>query len=220
MALNLSELTIVLFAGAAALLSPCGYPMLPGYISYYVGTKAPVEKAIRGGIACTLGLLAVFSIIGFAASIFGSLISQHIPFLELVAGAAMIVMGTSMIIEIKFPLSFSKLRAPKHKGLIGIFLYGSIYGLATLGCSGPIFFSVLFRAVASGGFVYGMITFIAYALGMGFPIIVTTFLVAKTKELVLKRIMEMTPWLQKISGMILIVIGVYLIYFYTTSSTI
>jgi len=52
---------------------------------------------------------------------------------------------------------------------------------------------------------------------MGLPIIITTILVAKAKELTLERIVKMTPWLQKISGTVLIFIGVYLIYFYYTA---
>ena len=47
--------------------------------------------------------------------------------------------------------------------------------------------------------------------------IVTTTLLAKAKKLILKRIVRMMPLFQKISGIILIIIGVYLIYFYYAS---
>jgi len=56
-----------------------------------------------------------------------------------------------------------------------------------------------------------------YAMGMGLPIIITTILVAKAKKFMLKRIMKMMPWFQKISGIVLITIGIYLIYFYYIS---
>lgn len=220
--LDPSGLTFIFTAGALALLSPCGFPMLPGYISYYMGSKATLGKAVPSGLACTLGLLTVFSAIGVATSTFGSLITRYIPILELIAGVAAILMGVSMIVEIRIPtflvrLSALSLRPPKKRGLIGIFLYGAVYGLATIGCSAPIFFSILFYAVAAGGPLYGILTFIVYASGMGLPIIITTILVAKAKELTLERIVKMTPWLQKISGTVLIVIGVYLIYFYYTA---
>lgn len=222
MPLDPSGLAFIFTAGALALLSPCGFPMLPGYISYYMGSKASLGKAVPSGLACTLGLLTVFSVIGIAISTFGSLITQYIPVLELVAGVAAILMGVSMIIEIRIPtflvrLSALSLRTPKKRGLIGIFLYGALVGLATIGCSAPIFLSIIFYAVAAGGPLYGIITFVVYASGMGLPIIITTILVAKAKELTLERIVKMTPWLQKISGIVLIVIGVYLIYFYYTA---
>ena len=201
-------------AGVSALLSPCGYPMLPGYISYYLGSKLSVEKALRGGVTCALGLLTVYSVIGVIVSTIGGIVSPYIPFLELVAGVAIIVMGIFMIVEIRFLTFFEKLRAPINKGLIGLFLYGIVYGLATLGCSAPIFFSIVFYAIVSGGALFGFVTFIFYAVGMGFPILLTTILVAKAKQLMLKKIMGITPLLQKISGLILIAIGIYLIYFY------
>ncbi|MFQ6080714.1 MAG: cytochrome c biogenesis CcdA family protein [Candidatus Bathyarchaeia archaeon] len=216
MPLDLPGLTFIFAAGASALLSPCGFPMLPGYISYYMGSKASLGKAVPSGVACTLGLVTVFSIIGAMASILGSLINPYIPLLELVAGLATIVLGVSMLIEIKFPTFSLPLRAPKRRGFIGLFLYGAVYGLATLGCSAPIFFAILFWAIAGGGVLTGIITFMIYAMGMGLPLILTTILLAMAKEMTLKRMVKMLPWLQRISGIILIIIGVYLIYFYYT----
>lgn len=217
LAFDPSGLPLIFTAGALALLSPCGFPMLSGYISYYIGTNASLEKAVSGGIMCTLGLLVVFSAIGVAVSTLGSFVSRYIPFLELVAGLIVISMGLSMTIGIEFPTFFASLKAPKQRGRIGLFLYGVTYGLATLGCSGPIFISTLFYAVAAGGPLYGVITFAVYTIGMGLPIIVTTILIAKAKELMLKRIIKLMPLFQKISGTILITIGLYLIYFYYAS---
>ena len=215
-----SGLTLALTAGALALLSPCGFPMLPGYISYYIGAKPSLERAIPAGIVCTSGLLAVFSMVGLAVSAFGSLASRYISFLELVAGVLVILMGTVTIARIRFPTLLgvvSKLKAPKTRGLSGIFLYGVAYGLATLACSAPIFFSMLFYALASGGPLYGLTTFIVYAIGMGIPLLITTILVAKVKKIVLEKIVRLTPLFQEISGIILILIGTYILYYYAIS---
>jgi cytochrome c biogenesis protein CcdA len=182
-----------------------------------MGSKASLEGALFGGVACTLGLLTVFSIIGLAVSTLGSLATPYIPLLELIAGLAVISMGISIIVDIKFPTFITISRAPRQKGLIGIFLYGIVYGLATMGCSAPIFFSSLFYAFASGGTLYGTIALAVYAIGMGLPIIITTILVVKAKKLMLERMMKMIPWFRKTSGVVLIVVGVYLIYFYYVS---
>ena len=219
---DLSGLTLALTAGALALLSPCGFPMLPGYISYYIGAKTSLERAIPAGIVCTSGLLAVFSMVGLAVSAFGSLASRYISFLELVAGVLVILMGIIAIARIRFPTLLgvvSKLKAPKARGLSGIFLYGVAYGLATLACSAPIFFSMLFYALASGGPLYGLTTFIVYAIGMGIPLLITTILVAKVKKIVLEKIVRLTPLFQEISGIILILIGIYILYYYAISPT-
>ncbi len=186
--------------------------MLPGYISYYMGTKASLERVVSGGVACTLGLLTTLCAVGVAVSMLGSLVSRYIPALELVAGVVVISLGLSMIGGIEFPAALTLLKAPKRRGFIGFYLYGITYGLATMSCSGPIFLSIIFTALAGGGPLYSIIVFVAYALGMGIPVIVTTVLIAKAKELVLTRIIIMVPLLRKISGLILVGIGAYLIY--------
>jgi len=214
-----SRLTVTLVAGAYALLSPCGYPMLPGYISYYLGVTSSLIKAVSHGVACVLGMITVFSTIGAIASLVGSVINPFISYLELVAGISTILFGVSILIEIDFSPLNLLLKAPKSRGAAGIFLYGVIYGLATLGCSAPVFFSILSWAIASGP-MNGFITFLAYAIGMSVPVILTTVLVVMAKKSILKKIVKMTPWLQKMSGIILIIIGTYLIYYYYTVSMV
>lgn len=211
---DLSGLAFILAAGASALFSPCGFPMLPGYISYYMGSNVSSVKAISAGVSCTLGLFTVFSLIGVAASLLGSVINPYIPLFELVAGVVTILLGVSMLVKVKLPMFPAPLKAPQRRGFIGIFLYGVVYGLATIGCSAPLFFAVLFWAIVSGGILNGIITFMVYALGMGLPLILTSILLAKVKELTVNKLVKMTPWIQRFSGIILIIIGAYLIYFY------
>jgi cytochrome c biogenesis protein CcdA/PKD repeat protein/peroxiredoxin len=212
--MSFSGLSLVFSAGVLALFSPCGFPMLPGYLSYYLGKKKTIETAISSGIACTLGLITVFSVIGVGVALAGSVISQYIPLLEVIAGSIAIILGVSMLTNIKFPTLFKISRAPTQKGLPGLFLYGIAYGLATLGCSAPIFFSTLFYALTSGGFLAGIVTFVVYAIGMGLPILLITILLAKTKTQLLNRVMNVMPWFEKISSVIIIAIGIYLISYY------
>lgn len=214
MSLDPLSLLFVFTSGVFALFSPCGFPMLPGYVSYYIGTNASLGKAFPGGVACTLGLVTVFSIIGVIADALGSLITYYISLLELVAGLATIFLGLSMILKIRIPMFSIPVKAPKRRGLIGIYLYGVTYGMATLACSAPIFFSILSIAIAAGGLLNGILTFTVYAIGMGLPLIIITILLVNTKKMFLKRIMKMMPWIEKLSGIILVSIGVYLIYFY------
>ena len=213
MSLDPSNLTFAFVAGASAFLSPCGYPMLPGYISYYMGTELSSINALYTGVTCTLGLITTFSIIGAVASILGNIINPYIPLLELLAGVTTVLFGVSMLFDINIPFT-PALKAPKQKGFIGIYLYGIIYGLATLGCSAPIFFATLFWAIAQSGPINGLITFLVYSLGMGVPLITTTILVSLVKKKIIKRLTKLTPKIQKFSGIILVFIGVYLIYYY------
>lgn len=68
--------------------------------------------------------------------------------------------------------------------------------------------------MTSGGILDVVFTFLVYAVGMGVPVVISGLLVATAREAVLKRLVRMRPWLDKISGALMILIGIYLIYYY------
>jgi cytochrome c biogenesis protein CcdA len=71
--------------------------------------------------------------------------------------------------------------------------------------------------MTSGGILEVTLTFLVYALGMSVPVVVSGILVATAREAALKRLVRMRPWLDKASGVIMILVGVYLIYYYLTT---
>ena len=213
MALQLSGLAFAFSAGVFSLFSPCSYALLPGYVSYYLGAKFGVVKALTGGLACTLGLITVFAAIGGLASSLGEFIPKIIPLMDLAAGVILIAMGLGSLLDLKMPFVSLNVMPSRRRGFIGLYTYGIIYGLAGVGCSAPIFISVLFYSM-SKGLAQGVLSFVAYALGMGAPLIVTTLLLSQAKDYMVQRINMATEKLQRASGVILVAVGLYLIYFY------
>jgi len=213
MALQLSGLAFAFSAGVFSLFSPCSYALLPGYVSYYLGAKFGVVKALTGGLACTLGLITVFAAIGALASSLGEFIPKIIPLMDLAAGVILIAMGLGSLLDLKMPFVSLNVMPSRRRGFIGLYTYGIIYGLAGVGCSAPIFISVLFYSM-SKGLAQGVLSFVAYALGMGAPLIVTTLLLSQAKDFMVQRLNMATEKLQRVSGVILVAVGLYLIYFY------
>jgi cytochrome c biogenesis protein CcdA len=213
MAIQLSGLAFAFSAGVLSLFSPCSYALLPGYVSYYLGGKFGVVKALTGGLACTLGLITVFAAIGGLASSLGELVPQVIPLLDIAAGVILIAMGLGNLLDLRMPFLSLDIMPSKRQGFIGLYTYGIIYGLAGVGCSAPIFISVLFYAM-SKGLAQGVLSFVAYALGMGLPLIVTTLLLSQAREYLIQRINMATEKLRRASGAVLVAVGLYLIYFY------
>jgi cytochrome c biogenesis protein CcdA len=213
MALQLSGLAFAFSAGVLSLFSPCSYALLPGYVSYYLGGKFGVVKALTGGLACTLGLITVFATIGGLASSLGELVPQVIPLLDIAAGVILIAMGMGNLLDLRMPFLSLDIMPSKRQGFIGLYTYGIIYGLAGVGCSAPIFISVLFYAM-SKGLAQGVLSFVVYALGMGLPLIVTTLLLSQAREYLIQRINMATEKLRRASGAVLVAVGLYLIYFY------
>lgn len=210
---DLPGLAFAFISGIFSLLSPCGYALLPGYISYYLGSRPSLERTIFSGLACTIGLMTIFSAIGGSASSLGALLPDLIPVLDIISAAIVTLMGISILAEIRLPYVSMTPRISKRKGLVGLYVFGVAYGLAAAGCSAPIFLSILFYAMTKG-LLHGTVTFVSYALGMGLPLTITSLLVAEAKQFIIRKIANAVLWLHKISGIVLIIVGVYLFYFY------
>jgi cytochrome c-type biogenesis protein len=213
MSLPLQGLAFAFMAGIFSIFSPCGFALLPGYVFYYMGSSFTIGKALTGGISCTLGLITVFTVLGGLASGLGEISSHLIPVFDLIAASILLLLGFIMMVGKPFPYLSIPVKPVRRRGPIGFYLFGLIYGLAGIGCSAPIFISVLLYAM-SKGFVNGMFTFIAYASGMAVPIILTSILLAEAKEYIIRKFTKNTPLIQRVSGAFLVIVGLYLVYFY------
>jgi cytochrome c-type biogenesis protein len=65
-------LALALVAGALASVNPCGFPLLPAFLSFYVGAEeedlprapARVGQGLLVGLLVSTGFLAVFALVG------------------------------------------------------------------------------------------------------------------------------------------------------------
>ena len=212
-AIDMFGVALSFAAGVFSLLSPCGYALLPGYLSYYLGSNLSSRKAILGGLLCTAGLVAVFSTVGALASALEVFSPQLTSIFSLTAGLIVALMGLFMILEVRVP-QISKitfLKTSQKRGLFNLLIFGLAYGMASVGCSAPIFLSMILYA-ASRGFINGVAAFVAFAAGMGVPLTLTGVLVAEARVLILKKITDLTPRLHRISGLLLVAVGLYMVY--------
>lgn len=220
--MDLASIAFAFSAGIVAFLSPCSFPLLPAYISYYLGLKdtpprkdqatAVLKKGILGGIVCAVGAILILSLIGVGVSAFGGAITPHIPKMELIVGVTLIVMGVLMLLGMRLGFHI-KTKAGTRKGYVSLFGFGALYALATAGCVAPIFVGVILRAISSG-FIGGMAIFLSYALGLSLLLIIVTLLVASTKEMAMAKLMRVMPYVERVGALILIVVGVYLAFYY------
>jgi cytochrome c-type biogenesis protein len=219
--MDFASITFAFSAGIVAFLSPCSFPLLPAYISYYLGLEtslgkgqgaAVLRKGILGGVVCAVGAILVLSLIGVGVSAFGGAIGPHIPKMELIVGAILVIMGMLMLSGASLGFRI-KIKASTRRGYTSLFGFGILYALATAGCVAPVFLGVVSRAVSSG-FAGGMAIFLSYALGLSLLLIIVTILVASAKEMMMTKLMRAMPYVGRVGALILIVVGVYLICYY------
>ena len=201
-------------AGVFALISPCGYVLLPGYVAYLLGERTSVRRALLAGLTAVLGLLTVYIAIGALVGLTGSLIIRYLSSFGYIAAALVISLGVVMLFNINIPvvgLSSNLATRFNISGLPGFYLFGLGYGLGAQACTFPIFITIVLFALALANPLYSMLIFLSYTVGVAAPLIATTILVSLAKTAAINRLKNLAPKLHKISGILLIVVGIYLI---------
>ncbi len=166
---------LALSAGAAAALNPCGVGLLPTYLAFLLDRPPPrawPTAALEGtaaGAAMTLGLLIPFALL---AATFGSVagwIGPHLSTIGALLGLAVAAWGALLLAgRDRFAL-FVPVRAPAltSRGPLALVAYGVVFALVSLGCTFPVFLSLLLQATTAGGAAAGASVVLVYALGMG-----------------------------------------------------
>ncbi|MDH5689681.1 MAG: cytochrome c biogenesis CcdA family protein [Candidatus Bathyarchaeota archaeon] len=199
-----------LASGVFSLLSPCGFALLPAFVSYRLGSKASIKEAFASGVILTLGILTILSVLGSITATVGSFIIRHIPWINVIIAFLIISLGFTTLANIQLPSLTVPPRFTQGKGLAGLYAFGIAYGLGTSACTAPIFLSILIYG-ATIGTTKGVLMLSLYALGMGVGFIIVSVLTAGARDPMLKRISGLTPKIHKLSGLAIIVFGIYLL---------
>jgi len=101
----------------------------------------------------------------------------------------------------------------ERKTVFGKFYsYGFAYTLLGIGCGGPIMAGLIVFALARGGFVEALLAFAVYSLVMALLMIVVSLLVALSKESLLQQLRQSTVAIKRVSGLLLLLVGAFLIF--------
>jgi cytochrome c biogenesis protein CcdA len=145
-------------AGMVSTVNPCGFSMLPAYLSLYLGDRDDGTassrfirrggKALLIGTAVTLGFTVLFSFFGVILWAGGYILMQYLPWLGLFVGAVLACLGLFLLagksVHAALPARLANLiGTPESNGVNTYFLFGIGYGLASLGCTLPIFLVVV-----------------------------------------------------------------------------
>jgi hypothetical protein len=95
--------------------------------------------------------------------------------------------------------------------MLSMFLFGVSYAVVSLGCTVGLFIAGVSNVFTSDGFVDGVAVFVAYGLGMGAVIMTLTIGLALAKTSIATNMRKILPWVNRISGVLLVLSGIYLV---------
>ena len=203
----LGNLAFPFLAGFSSLFHPCSFALLPGYMAYLIESKS-LDRGILAGLVFTSGLVTVLSIIGALLSFVGSVLIAFLPLLQLVVAVTIVLLGLIQMLQLNLPSFMPRMQLAK--GIIGLYVFGLGFGLVISGCSAPVFFSIILYSFISG-FQKGVLTLASYGLGMGLITMVVSIITLRTKQFMLSQITRYSSWISRITGIVLIVAGLYIL---------
>ena len=200
----------------ASFISPCILPMLPIYISYFLGKdNKKTSKAVINSIGFVLGFTTVFILLSIFASKFGGIISGNIKYFKIAFGIIIILLGLNYmeLIKINF-LNKTKIANKNAKDLnfLKAIIFGMLFSISWTPCIGTFLSSALLLIAKNQDMTKGIVLMIVYSIGLGIPFIISAALLEKLKE-VFDFIKKHYGIIKKLSGIILIVMGIYMIFF-------
>ena len=219
-------------AGMMATINPCGFALLPAYMSLYLegGADGGLEdrplarlaKAVGISVVVTLGFVILFGSVGLIIAGGGHFLTDIMPWAGLLIGFAMALLGLWLLAgRTKFysgtvmRLS-ARLNPGRSGGVSSFFMFGIAYGVASLSCTLPIFLIVVGSSLAARGFLNGLFQFISFALGMGAVLMVLTLGTAFFKGLVASYLRRFIPYVERASAVLVLLAGTFIVYYWIT----
>jgi len=204
-----ASLSFAFMAGVFTFASPCSFSLLPAYILYYLGRDASRHDTALKGLVSAFGILSVFIVLGLISAHLGNLFS-NVSFSQ-ISGLIFMAMGIVTLLDLRLPIRAIRVTPPERTDLMGLYLFGIAYGMASIGCSLAMFLSVIAYAISMEDFLNGFLSIISYSLGIAIPLLLMAFLGADISAYASKRSAPIRPWLHKFGGLTLLIIGTYLI---------
>jgi len=216
------SIILIFLAGIVTIMKPCCLPLVPVIFSGSAGHR-------YRPLAIVTGMTLTFTTMGVLVSAFGATFSSFTDILRGIATVFIIGMGF-VLFDDDVSMEFIKITSAMTQGmrqslggmsgysskvpeggLFGGFFLGMSLGIVWIPCVGPILGAVLAYVASVGDIPYGAWMLFVYSVGMSFPMLAIAFYGKKVTGR-FQWFVRHGPALKKLSGLVLILIGVMLLF--------
>ena len=222
-----AALALAFGAGLVATINPCGFAMLPAYLSYFMGVRSDdtsrrtaVQTAFVIGGLVSLGFLVVFGVAGVIITAGFRAFTGWIPWIALGVGVLVAALGAAMVFGYEPKLAMpGGGRGRIGNGWLPVFGFGVSYGVASLSCTLPVFLVAVAGQLTQQSFLGGLAVFVAYTAGMSAMLLAVTIVLALGKHSLVNRLRAAARHVNRVSGAILLLAGGFIVWFWATDIT-
>ncbi len=216
-----APLALAFATGMLTTVNPCGFAMLPAYVSYFLGVdardpdvRASVSRSLGVGLAVSAGFLLVFSLLGVAIYHLSASVYEWSAWAAVGTGSLLVVLGLAMLRGFEPTIALPKLdRGGRTKGGRSMFVYGISYAVASISCSLPLFTAAVAGTFRRENLASSLAVFVAYSLGMTLVLLTLTVSLGMARQGMVRRIRQVLPYVNRVSGLLLVVAGAYVAHY-------
>ncbi len=209
------EFLFTFLEGIASFISPCVLPMLPIYISYFAGKEdSKTSRALLNSIGFVIGNTIIFILFAIIASYAGALALGIQKYIKILFGVVIIILGLNYMGILKIKFLNKEIRIKKKIDdftFLKTILFGMMFSISWTPCIGSFLGSALLLIANKQNILQGILLMLVYSIGFGIPFIISAVLIEKLKNFY-NLIKKNYKTIKIISGVILIVMGVYVIF--------
>lgn len=204
----------VFVGGLISASSPCVLAIIPLVIGFVGGySEGNKRRAVTYALVFALGLSITFTILGAIASLVGGLFGNVGKFWYYAAAGVAVMMGLYLVGILRFKIPQPVTLKTKHKGVIGAFLLGLLFGAVSSPCATPVLAVILAFVATKAKIMYGVSLLFFYAVGHCALIILagifTGFVESYAKS---KGVSNFSALAKKVSGVLIFLGGLYILY--------
>ncbi len=220
-------------AGMVAAANPCGFALLPAYLGLYLGTERSAEELPRRllraagiGLVVSASFVILFGAAGLVVAATTSGVVRYFPWIGLVVGVLLVAAGAATLggvgphLGILNRLGDRAGAIAKRGGIAGYAAYGIAYAAGSLGCTLPIFLSVVAAGMTTRGPAGALLQFVLYGLGMGSVLSALTLAAALVGHGAVRKVRRVGAYLQPVGAVVLLLAGGYVVYYWLTAGGI
>jgi cytochrome c-type biogenesis protein len=212
--------TIAFGAGVLSFLSPCVLPLVPSYLSFVTGMS--LEDLQEGvdrraifihSLLFVAGFTGIFMLLGASASFLGQFLKVYEVWISRVGGLIIIILGLHLAGLLRLVPLMRERRIhlnDKPAGYLGTLGVGAAFGAGWTPCIGPLLGAILTFAASQDQFWAGVGLLFVYSLGLAVPFLLSALALDAFLR-IFGRFRRFLPVVQVISGVLLVVLGLFLV---------
>jgi cytochrome c-type biogenesis protein len=211
-------IVVAFVAGVLSFLSPCVLPLVPSYIGFLTGMTLPEigsrrRAALLHALVFVLGFSLVFILLGASATALGRALGYYQVWLQRAGGVLIILFGLLClgVLSARPLLSEHRMQLEqKPLGYLGSAVVGMAFAAGWTPCIGPVLGGILGLAATSADVTRGMLLLAVYSAGLALPFLLAAIAVESFLGW-FQRFRRFLPWVMRLSGLLLILVGVLLV---------